>query len=42
MHDVGVPHEIQTDGTKKLTGSKWKETCYKHEIYSTKTELFSP
>ena len=25
IHEVGVPHELQTDGAKTLTGSEWKK-----------------
>ena len=41
IDEVSVPHELQTVGVKILTGSKWKKTCKKHEIYSTENELYS-
>ena len=42
IHEVGVPTEIHTDGSKEQTHSKWKRTCQKHAIYRTWNEPYSP
>ena len=42
IHEVGVPTEIHTDGSKEQTLGKWKKICQKHAIYRTWNEPYSP
>ena len=42
IHEVGVPTEIHTDGSKEQSYAKWKKICNKHQIYRTWTEPYSP
>ena len=42
LHEVGIPHEIHTDGAKALTEGEWEKICRKHKIHMTTTEPYSP
>ena len=42
LHEVGVPHEMLTDGALELTMAEWGKTCRKHKIYQVTTEPHSP
>ena len=42
IHEVGVPTEIHTDGSKEQTHGNWKKICQRHSIYRTWNEPYSP
>ena len=42
IHEVGVPTEMHTDGSKEQGLGRWKRTCQKHSIYRTWSEPYSP
>ncbi len=42
VHEVGVPTELHTDGSKEQALGNWKKICQKHSIYRTWTEPYSP
>ena len=42
IHEVGVPHEILTDGALELTKAEWGKTCRRHNIQQITTEPHSP
>ena len=42
VHEVGVPTELHTDGSKEQALGRWKQICQKHAIYRTWTEPHSP
>ena len=42
IHEVGVPTEIHTDGSKEQSQGRWKKICQKHSIYRTWNEPYSP
>lgn len=42
IHEVGVPSEMHTDGSKEQSHGNWKKTCQKHAIYRTWNEPYSP
>ena len=42
IHEVGVPTEMHTDGSKKQSSGQWRKTCQKHAIYRTWNEPYSP
>ena len=42
IHEVGVPTELHTDGSKEQALGNWKRLCQRHSIYRTWTEPHSP
>ena len=42
IHEVGVPTEMHTDGSKEQSHGKWKKICQKYSIYRTWNEPYSP
>ena len=42
IHEVGVPTEMHTDGSKEQSHGKWKRICQKHAIHRTWNEPYSP
>ncbi len=42
IHEVGVPTEMHTDGSKEQSLGQWKKTCQKHAIYRTWNKPYSP
>ena len=42
IHEVGVPTEMHTDGSKEQSLGKWRKICQKHAIYRTWNEPYSP
>ena len=42
IHDVGVPTELLTDGSRELTVTEWGKTCRKHKIRQLTTEPHTP
>ena len=42
IHEVGVPTEMHTDGSKEQSHGMWKKICQKHAIYRTWNEPYSP
>ena len=42
LHEVGIPHEILTDGAKELTKGEWGKTCSRYKIHQRITEPHSP
>ena len=42
VHEVGVPTELHTDGSKEQALGRWRKICQKHAIYRTWTEPHSP
>ena len=42
VHEVGVPTELHTDGSKEQALGEWKRICQRHSIYRTWTEPHSP
>ena len=42
IHEISVPAELLTDGTKELTLEQWNKTCLKHCIHLVCTEPRSP
>ena len=42
IHEVGIPHEMLTDGALELTKAEWGKTCRKHNIQQITTEPHSP
>ena len=41
-HEVGVPTEMHTDGSKEQSLGRWKKICQKHSIYRTWNEPHYP
>ena len=42
LHEVGIPHEILTDGGKELHLGEWGKTCSTYKIHQKLTEPYSP
>ena len=42
VHQVGVPHELHSDGAKALVQGEFGKKLRKYEIYTTETEPYSP
>lgn len=42
IHEVGVPTELHTDGSKEQALNNWRKICQRHLIYHTWTEPHSP
>ena len=42
VHQVGVPHELYSDGAKALVQGEFGKKLRKYEIYTTGTEPYSP
>ena len=42
IHQVGIPHELHSDGAKALTQGEFQKKTRKYEIHTSETEPYSP
>ena len=42
IHQVGIPHELHSDGAKALIHGEYRKKLKKYEIQTTETEPYSP